>query len=117
METGEAICGNSTDGSHTFCVKFLRKCNSTIVTGGAQCSVRFWDYDKPNNKLRPMEVNLGQLRRIVNCVFIDDNDAYLYCGTTTGDLLQVSLCVLRYDCFFRSVSRLDCCGARDRAKV
>eukprot|EP00210_Caulerpa_lentillifera_P006381 g6095.t1 len=91
VETGGAICGSPTDGSHTYCIKFLRNCNSTIVTGGAQCGVRFWDYDKPNNKLRRTDVNLGQLRRIVNCIFIDHDDEYLYCGTTTGDLLQVSI--------------------------
>lgn len=90
VETGAPICGSPTDGRFTFCVKFLRQNSYTLVTGG-ECSLRFWNFDLHNNKLKPADVNLGQLRRIINCVHIDEEDTYLYCGTTSGDLLQVSL--------------------------
>lgn len=43
----------------------------------------------PNNKLRPQEATLGTLRRIFRTISIDSSDQYAYCGTTSGDVLQV----------------------------
>ena len=47
-----------------------------------------------NNKLRPSETQLGHLQRIFKSVAVDSSDTFAYCGTTSGDVLQVgSACV------------------------
>ena len=42
-------------------------------------------------KIVPTECSLGQLKRIINCILVaGEDDKYVYCGTTTGDVLQVN---------------------------
>mmetsp|Transcript_110188 Transcript_110188/g.351186 ORF Transcript_110188/g.351186 Transcript_110188/m.351186 type:complete len:620 (+) Transcript_110188:87-1946(+) len=90
VDNGTAICGTpaATDTAHT--VKFFNKDNFSIVTGG-NYHVIVWQFDLPNKKLRPTPVNLGQLKRVTTNVLIDANDEFCYCGTSTGDILQVAL--------------------------
>ena len=38
-----------------------------------------------------MDVNFGNLKRNFTCVAIDQNDEYAYCGTTTGDVLEINI--------------------------
>ena len=52
-------------------------------------TLRIWEVDTHNRKIRPQECDLGQLKRDVRCILIDDNDEFLYAGTTSGDILQV----------------------------
>ena len=54
-------------------------------------TLRIWDVDRPNRKIRPQECDLGQLKRDVRCILIDSTDEFLYAGTTSGDILQVQL--------------------------
>eukprot|EP00116_Pleurobrachia_bachei_P007216 sb/3467478/ len=37
------------------------------------------------------ECDLGQLKRDVRCILIDSDDEYLYAGTTSGDILQITI--------------------------
>jgi hypothetical protein len=34
---------------------------------------------------------MGNIQRYINCIEIDDIDEFAYCGTRSGDLLEVSL--------------------------
>ncbi len=52
-------------------------------------TVRVWEVNPVSRKVTPTDCNLGQIKRIINCVQIADDDAFMYCGTTTGDVLQV----------------------------
>ncbi len=60
------------------------------MTGG-NYNLRVWQFDLANRKIRPADCQLGQLKRVITSIAIDDDDQYMYCGTKTGDLLQVSL--------------------------
>jgi hypothetical protein len=42
-----------------------------------------------NNKLVAQEAQLGQLQRQCRTLTVDADDRFVYCGTTTGDVLQV----------------------------
>jgi len=88
VESGTAICGTPAATDTAQCVKFFNNSEYKIVTGG-NYHIIVWEFDKPNKKLRPTVVNVGQLKRVCTNVLIDDNDENLYCGTQTGDLLQV----------------------------
>lgn len=69
-------------------IKFFNNRNDKLVSAG-NYNLLVWQYDHANNKLRHTEATLGQLQRIFRSVAIDKNDEFAYCGTTTGDVLQV----------------------------
>jgi hypothetical protein len=71
-------------------VRFFNHSDSMLVTGG-HYNLRVWAFDLANRKIRPSDCQLGQLKRVIHSISIDDSDEYMYCGTATGDLLQVSL--------------------------
>lgn len=43
----------------------------------------------PNRKIRPVDVNLGQIKRIVKSMAASETEDTVYCGTTSGDLLAI----------------------------
>jgi len=90
VDRGIAICGTpaATDTAH--CVKFFNKTDFSIVTAG-NYHIIVWVFDLANKKLRPTNVAVGLSRRVTTNVLIDHDDTFVYCGTTTGDLLQVAL--------------------------
>jgi len=90
VASGTAVCGSPTDSNFTQTVKFYNNSNNMLVTAGSY-NLHVWDYDKFNNKLKPHDVQLGQMQRVFSALSIDDEDEFVYCGTQTGDVLQVSL--------------------------
>jgi hypothetical protein len=90
VQTGRAICGSPAHNSFTNTVKFFNNRNDKLMTGG-HYNLLIREYDMGNTKLRHTDVNMGQLRRIFNTITIDHDDAFAYCGTTTGDILQVGV--------------------------
>ena len=88
VETGRAVCGSPANNNFTLTIKFFNNRNDKLVSAG-NYNLLVWQYDEQNNKLRHTEATLGQLQRIFRTVSIDRNDEFAYCGTTTGDVLQV----------------------------
>lgn len=90
VASGTAICGTpaATDTAH--CVKFFNNTSFSIVTGG-NYHVIVWQFDLANKKLRPTPANCGQIKRVTTNLVINEDDTFVYCGTSTGDLLEVSL--------------------------
>lgn len=90
IATGEPICGSTAANDMALTVRFFNNRDDMLVTGGAY-NLRVWQFDLPNRKIRPTDCQLGQLKRVITSVTIDDEDEFMYCGTKTGDVLQVSL--------------------------
>jgi WD40 repeat protein len=90
LSNGNAICGTpaATDTAH--CVQFFRNSDMMLVTGG-NYHVCVWQFDLPNKKLRPTMAKLGQIKRVTTNVLLSQDDTKAYCGTQTGDLLEVVL--------------------------
>jgi cilia- and flagella-associated protein 52 len=88
VATGTAICGSPASNNFSLCVEFYKNRNDALVTAG-NYNLLMWQYDKPNNKLRSQDAQLGQLQRIFKSLTIDIQDKYVYAGTTSGDILQV----------------------------
>ena len=90
VESGTAICGSPAANEQALCVAFYNNDSYKLVTGGAY-NLRIWEIDSVNRKLKPYECNLGQQRRVIKCVHLDINDDFMYCGTITGDIIEVSM--------------------------
>uniref|UniRef100_V9KQM2 Cilia- and flagella-associated protein 52 n=2 Tax=Callorhinchus milii TaxID=7868 RepID=V9KQM2_CALMI len=93
LETKHSICGSPSTiptAGHALTVKFANQTDNVFITGG-NGTLRLWQLDLPNRKIRPTECQTGQLKRIITCVEIADSDAFFYCGTTTGDVLVISM--------------------------
>eukprot|EP01083_Nonionella_stella_P250775 865977_1 len=90
VESGEPVCGSpaANDSAHT--VRYLKNSNDILVTGG-NYNCRVWQFDLPNRKIRPTDCQLGQIKRVINCICIDDNDENMFCGTQSGDLLKINI--------------------------
>lgn len=58
-----------------------------VLTDGIQIIT----IDKANKKIKSLDVNFGNIKRIFTCAIIDQNDEYAYCGTSTGDVLEISI--------------------------
>jgi len=90
VESGTAICGSPAANETCSTVRFLNHTDGVLVSGG-HSNLRVWNFDSESRKLRPTDCQLGQLKRIIHSIVVDENDEYMYCGTASGDLLQVSL--------------------------
>jgi len=73
-----------------YTVQFMNTTDDLFVTGGNK-TLRIWEVDRTNRKIRPYECDLGQLKRDVRCLLIDNDDEFLYAGTTSGDILQITI--------------------------
>ncbi|KAK3267174.1 hypothetical protein CYMTET_24255 [Cymbomonas tetramitiformis] len=90
VETGLAKCGSPTANDNVLTVRFFNTTSNKLVTAGSS-NMDVWDFDPINRKIRPTGCQLGQIKRVVETMVIDHQDEFVYCGTTSGDLLQVSL--------------------------
>lgn len=99
MADGNAICGDQAQvksAGNTLCICFSKKSDNVFVTGG-ESTLRVWELDVENRKIRPSEVDMGQIKRRVDCIVMDDNNPeqpnrkFFYCGTSTGDILAINM--------------------------
>ncbi|XP_057311952.1 cilia- and flagella-associated protein 52-like isoform X2 [Hydractinia symbiolongicarpus] len=93
LATKEAVCGAPAavlSAGTTYCVAFAHNDNNLFITGGNK-TLRVWELDVQNRIIRPTDCSMGQLKRIVKCIQVSKDDQYIYCGTTSGDVLQVNV--------------------------
>lgn len=90
VETGQPICGATASSETALTVKFYNNDNRMLVTGGIG-NLNVWNFDLQNRKIRPNKVTLGALKRKIESILIDDDDQYLFCGTSSGDVLKIQL--------------------------
>jgi len=94
-EDGMAICGSPAAHDSCLTVAWFNSSEEHLATGGlgglGGGSLRVWDFDAVNRKVRPTNVALGQNKRSFNCVAIADDDSTMYCGSTSGDVFKIDL--------------------------
>jgi len=88
--TGEALCGAPAAADSVYAVKWLNGRNDRIVSAGAY-NLRVWQADFGQPKLYPLDAKLGNVRRVITCLTITEDDHFAYCGTQTGDVLKVKI--------------------------
>ncbi|XP_029872159.1 cilia- and flagella-associated protein 52 [Aquila chrysaetos chrysaetos] len=88
----EAVCGSPASaccaGSATIVVG--SSCRDEIFVTAGNGTIRVWELDLANRKICPTECQTGQLRRVITCGKMADDDNYFYVGTSSGDVLQVN---------------------------
>ncbi|CAH8664233.1 unnamed protein product [Schistosoma rodhaini] len=89
----EAVCGSPAQPQSAGVTLALACANiseNTFITAGEN-TVRVWSLDLENRKIRPADCNLGQIKRTINCLSVSHNDEIFFAGTTTGDVLTISM--------------------------
>ncbi|XP_054461063.1 cilia- and flagella-associated protein 52 [Anoplopoma fimbria] len=93
IETKQAICGSlasAQSAGNCLTVQYSSTNDNVFVSAGSG-TLRIWELDLPNRKIRPKECQLGKLKRIVKCIEISEDDQLIYCGTTSGDIMKINL--------------------------
>ncbi|RLN61943.1 hypothetical protein BBJ29_003417 [Phytophthora kernoviae] len=92
MKNGEPICGTpSGDDSTLVVTSFNREVNDELLVTGGNYNITVWRVDLKGRKFHALRANVGNLKRIVTCIGVSPDDKVAYCGTKTGDLLEVIL--------------------------
>jgi cilia- and flagella-associated protein 52 len=84
---GKALCGDST-GDTANQMKFYNHSDDKIITVH-NLNIKFWSVDYANKKLGFIKVNMGNIKRNFISLTIDPTDCFAYCGTKTGDFVEV----------------------------
>ncbi|XP_026159844.1 cilia- and flagella-associated protein 52 isoform X2 [Mastacembelus armatus] len=93
IETKQAICGSpasAQSAGHCLTVQYSNT-NDNIFLSAGSGTLRVWELDLTNRKIRPTECQTGKLKRIVKCIEVTEDDQYIFCGTTSGDIMKINL--------------------------
>ena len=90
LASEKAMCGSNVGHEPANQVKFFNNADDKLVTV-ANNGFRIWQPNYVDKKLAYTDIALGNLRRNLQCVEIDDNDAFAYAGTKTGDVVEFNL--------------------------
>ena len=55
------------------------------------CGIQILTIDQVYKKILSLNANFGNVKRQFTYAAIDHNDAYVYCGTKTGDIFEVNI--------------------------
>jgi len=87
---GDPICGATAASDSANVIRYLNQNDNRLVSGG-KYNLRVWDFDLETRKLRPTDVKLGQLKRVVTSIAIQADDKFMYAGTLSGDILKIAI--------------------------
>lgn len=58
-----------------------------FVTAGDR-TLKIWRIEAEKRRVRNLDVEVGKLKRIINCIAVDERDEIVYCGTSSGDIIK-----------------------------
>lgn len=87
---GVAICGSPAAHDIALAVVWAKTSDDTIITAGRE-NMRVWSLDVHDRKVRPIDVQVGQTRRCFTCLVVADDDATVFAGTESGDVVAVGI--------------------------
>jgi WD40 repeat protein len=88
--TGIALCGSPAAPDSTLCLAWLNGRDDRFVTAGYY-NLRVWQLDPRLPKLHFMDAKMGSVRRVFQCISIQSDDHFAYCGTQTGDVFKIKI--------------------------
>ncbi|XP_075898976.1 cilia- and flagella-associated protein 52 [Nelusetta ayraudi] len=93
VETKQAVCGSPASANstgHCLTVQYSNTDSNVFVSAGSG-TLRVWELDLLNRKIKATDCQTGKLKRIVKCIEISEDDQFIYCGTTTGDIMKINM--------------------------
>ncbi|KAG5500438.1 hypothetical protein JKF63_03531 [Porcisia hertigi] len=90
VQVGRPLCGAPAHHTESKTVAFFNNDSEKLITAGVG-SLRVWTVDLENHKMNPVDINMGNMRRSVQTIAIEKTDKYVYCGTTSGDVICAQL--------------------------
>ncbi|XP_061767010.1 cilia- and flagella-associated protein 52 [Nerophis ophidion] len=90
IESKQAICSAPAlplSLCHRLTVKFSNTNDNMFVSAG-RATLQIWELDGAN-KIRPSDCQLRKLKRTVKCIEFSADDEFIFCGTTSGDILKI----------------------------
>jgi len=90
VQTGKAICGHSVGNNNANKINFFNTNSSKLITIH-NYGLRVWTCDLIAKKVQYQDINMGQIKRIFNCIVIAPDDKSAYLGTRTGDIIEINL--------------------------
>ncbi|MEQ2254859.1 hypothetical protein ILYODFUR_007933, partial [Ilyodon furcidens] len=93
VETKQAICGSPASAygaGHCLTVEYSNT-NDNIFASAGNGTLRVWELDLANRKIWPTECRTGKLNRTVKCIEISEADQFMFCGTTSGDIMKINM--------------------------
>ncbi|XP_070166598.1 cilia- and flagella-associated protein 52 isoform X2 [Polyergus mexicanus] len=61
-----------------------------FVTAGDR-TLKIWRIEAEKRRVRGVDVEVGKLKRLINCIAVDERDEIVYCGTSSGDIINARL--------------------------
>lgn len=58
-----------------------------FVTAGDR-TLKTWRINTEGRKIHGIDVEVGKLKRLINCIVVDEKDEIIYCGTSSGDIIK-----------------------------
>ncbi|XP_031370083.1 cilia- and flagella-associated protein 52 isoform X3 [Apis dorsata] len=81
--------GNESFGNITIIAR-ANVCKTSFMTAGDK-TLKLWRIDLEERKMYGTDVKIGKMKREINCLVINESDEYVYCGTTSGDIIKARL--------------------------
>lgn len=107
VQENSPICGsfasNDTSGN-AYNVTRTHLHGEYFITAGDR-TLKIWRIEAEKRRMHGLDVEVGKLKRLVNCVVVDERDEIAYCGTSSGDIIKARL-NLRDDLQYGEPTRL-----------
>lgn len=90
VQSGTALSSVVAHSEVVNAISFFSVSDNLLVTAGRN-HVRTWTFDASSRKLKFEPVAMGSLKRDFTTVCVSPDDAVCYCGTRSGDFVEVTL--------------------------
>ncbi|XP_018044232.1 PREDICTED: cilia- and flagella-associated protein 52 [Atta colombica] len=93
VEKNSLICGsfasNDTSGN-AYNVTKMHLHDECFVSAGDR-TLKIWWIEAKKHRMHNLDVELGKIKRLINCIVVDEKDEIIYCGTSSGDIIKARL--------------------------
>ncbi|XP_018350730.1 PREDICTED: cilia- and flagella-associated protein 52 isoform X2 [Trachymyrmex septentrionalis] len=93
VQKNSLICGsfasNDTSGN-AYNVTRMHLHGECFVSAGDR-TLKIWWIQAEKRRVHNLDVEVGKLKRLINCVVVDEKDEIIYCGTSSGDIIKARL--------------------------
>lgn len=83
--TGSFASNDTSGNAHNIVGTHLH--GECFVTAGDR-TLKIWRIEAEKRRVHGLDVEVGKLKRLINCVAVDERDEIVYCGTSSGDIIE-----------------------------